>query len=136
MARCAGPTILGLMAMPSVSERFDLIVDQQSKEWLEEHPEALRLFITFKSSRACCSGVRVCDARIRVGLASTRRGSAETSWTPLGQVEGREVFVDSRLIERMPTQLPLTGRGIGPFRHLDLDLSSEQWAELLYPVCN
>ena len=36
--------------------------------------------------------------------------------------------------QAMPRQLSLTGRGIGPFRHLDLDLTSEQSAELLYPL--
>jgi hypothetical protein len=50
----------------------------------------------------------------------------------VGQVEGRELFVDSRLIELMPRQIPLTGRGIGPFRHLDLDLTGEQWADILF----
>ncbi|HVC40756.1 MAG TPA: hypothetical protein VND54_02130 [Candidatus Saccharimonadales bacterium] len=123
------------MAIPSVSKRFDFIVDQRAKGWLEEHPEASRLFIMFTAFRACCSGVRVCDVRIRVGVAPTRRGSGE-SWIGVGQVEGRAVFVDARLVERMPTRLPLTGRGIGRFRRLDLDLSSEQWAELLYPACN
>jgi hypothetical protein len=120
--------------MLSTSARFELVVDRQAKGWLDDHPEASRLFIAFKSSRACCSGVRVCDVQIRVELASSHRGSGDTSWSPLGQVEGRDVFVDSRLIERMPRQLPLTGRGIGPFRHLDLDLTGEQWAELLYPL--
>ena len=124
------------MAMASVPERFDFIVDEQAKEWLEGHPEASRVFITFKSSRSCCSGVRVCDVRIRFGAVSTLSGRGDTSWIRLGQVDGRAVFADSRLVERMPTRLPLTGRGVGPFRHLDLDLSGEQWAELLYPACN
>jgi len=120
------------MAIVSTSSRFDVVVDQQAKGWLGQHPEAARLFIAFKSSRACCSGVRVCDVRIRVDVASSRRRHRDASWQPLGQVEGRDVFIDSRLIERMPRQLPLTGRGIGPFRHLDLDLTGEQWAEVLY----
>jgi hypothetical protein len=116
------------------SARFDLVVDRQAKGWLDEHPEASRLFIAFTSSRACCSGLRVCDVRIRVGVHSAHRSRGDLSWSPLGQVEGRDVFVDSRLIKRMPRQLPITGRGIGPFRHLDLDFTSEQWAELLYPL--
>jgi hypothetical protein len=122
------------MAMVSTSARFDFVVDQQAKDWLAHHPEASRLFIAFKSSRACCSGVRVCDVRIRVDVGSSHRRNGDASWRPLGQVEGRDVFIDSRLIERMPRQLPLTGRGIGPFRHLDLDLTGEQWAEVLYPI--
>ncbi|MFZ0920592.1 MAG: hypothetical protein WAN83_11010 [Candidatus Dormiibacterota bacterium] len=121
------------MAKLSTSARFDFVVDREAKGWLDKHPAASRLFIAFKSSRACCSGVRVCDVRIRVDVVSSQRQRGETSWCPLGQVEGRDVFVDSRLVERMPRQLPLTGRGIGPFRRLDLDLSGEQWAEVLYP---
>lgn len=123
-----------LVATLSTSARFDLCIDRQAKDWLDEHPEAARLFIAFKSSRACCSGVRVCDVRIRVDVHASHWSRGDTSWSPIGQVEGREVFLDSRLIKRMPRQVSLTGRGIGPFRHLDLDLASEQWAELLYPA--
>ena len=122
------------MAMPSVSERFDLVVDDGARGWLDEHPEASRLFIAFKSSRACCTGVRVRDVRIRVDVAQERPRRGSASWCLVGQVEGRELFVDSRLIELMPRQIPLTGRGIGPFRHLDLDFTGEQWAAILYPI--
>jgi hypothetical protein len=52
----------------------------------------------------------------------------------MGHVQGRDVLIDSRLIERMPAEARLTVRGLGPFRRLDLDLTGEQWAELLYPV--
>ena len=34
------------MAVPSVSERFDLVVDDGARRWLDEHPRASRLFIT------------------------------------------------------------------------------------------
>ena len=69
--------------MLSTSSRFDLVVDRQAKGWLDKHPEASRLFIAFKSSQACCSGVRVCDVRIRVEAASS-------------QVEGRHVLAPAR----------------------------------------
>jgi hypothetical protein len=130
----AAPTIVGPVAMPSVSGRFDLTVDRHAKAWLDLHPEASQLFITYLSSRACCTGVRVCDVRVRLDIGSTHRGSDDVSWSPLGQLEGRDVFIDARLIERMPRRLVLTGRGIGRFRHLDLDLTGEQWAEVLYPT--
>jgi hypothetical protein len=42
--------------------------------------------------------------------------------------------MDARLIDRMPTQLQFIQRGFGLFRRLDLDLSGEQWADVLYPV--
>jgi hypothetical protein len=126
--------IVGPVATPSVSSRFDLAVDRPARAWLAVHPEASQLFITYLSSRACCTGVRVCDVRIRLDLGLTHRGGDDVSWSPLGKVEGRDVFIDARLIERMPRRLLLTGRGVGPFRHLDLELTAEQWAEVLYPV--
>ena len=120
--------------MLSSSVRFDLVVDQQAKGWLDRHPDTSRLFIAFASSRVCCSGVRICDVRIRFDVHASQRSPGGTSWSRLSQVDGRDVFMDSRLVERMPRQLSLTARGAGPFRHLDLDLTGEQWAELLYPL--
>jgi hypothetical protein len=32
----------------------------------------------------------------------------------------------------MPQVIPITVRGIGPFRGLHLDFSSEEWVRLLY----
>ena len=32
----------------------------------------------------------------------------------------------------MPTAIPVTVSGVGPFRGLHLDFSGEQWARLLY----
>jgi hypothetical protein len=128
-----GSTTVRLVATPFVSAWFDLAMDRHAKAWLDEHAQTTQLFIAYLSSRACCSGVRVCDVRIRIDAKPSHRRS-DVFWSPLGEVEGREVYMDSRLIERMPRQLPLTARGIGRFRHLDLDLSAEQWAEVLYPV--
>jgi hypothetical protein len=58
----------------------------------------------------------------------------DTRWLLLGETEGREVLLDSCLNDTMPRQIALTARGIGPLRKLGLDLSGEQWAELLYPA--
>jgi len=76
----------------------------------------------------------VCDVRVRIDANSSRRNPSDTSWVALGVLNGREVMIDSRLVDRMPAQLRFVQRGMGPFRHLDLDLSSEQWADALYPV--
>ncbi len=43
-------------------------------------------------------------------------------------------MLDSRLADRMPSQIRFTKRGVGPFQRLDLDFSGEQWADMLYPV--
>lgn len=116
-----------------VRARVEVSANPDARAWLAEHPEVSRLFIAFMSSRACCSGARVCDVRVRVDVASSRRANTAT-WIEFGNVEGRDVLLDARLVERMPAQVRLIVRGIGPFRRLDLDLTGEQWAELLYPV--
>jgi len=106
-------------------DRFALTVDDQARHWLEERPQATRLFISYMSSLACCSGARVCDVRVRLDADMSQRDARGASWVALGVVNGREV---------MPAHLRFVQRGIGPFRHLDLDLSGEQWADVLYPV--
>jgi hypothetical protein len=117
----------------AVRARVEISANPDARAWLADHPEASRLFVAFMSSRACCSGARVCDVRVRVDVASSLRVNAAT-WIEFGSVEGREVLLDARLVMRMPAQVRFIVRGIGPFRRLDLDLTSEQWAELLYPV--
>jgi hypothetical protein len=118
----------------TLRDRFDLRVDDQAQQWLDEHPQASRLFIAYMSSRACCSGARVCDVRVRVDTTASQPDTRGASWVGLGQVHGREVLMDARLIDRMPAQLRFIQRGFGLFRRLDLDLSGEQWADVLYPV--
>jgi hypothetical protein len=118
---------------PSEAWRFELAIDPAARGWLEEHPEASRLLIAYESTTLRRFGVRLLDVRIRVNAPSSRRVADERTWLPLGEMDGRSVLLDARLRERMPRQVPLTTRGIGPFRHLELDLSSEQWGELLYP---
>ncbi len=76
----------------------------------------------------------MCDVRVRIDANSSRRNASDAPWVALGVLNGREVMIDSRLVDRMPAQLRFVQRGMGPFRHLDLDLSSEQWADALYPV--
>lgn len=125
--------ILGPLVTPDVDRPFALAVDKAARRWLHEHAEARRLLIAFTSTK-CCSGVRVCDVRIRANTAPSRRRLGNTHWVTIGEVDGREVAIDARVYKRMPRKVQLTARGIGPFRHLQLDLNGEQWAELLYPV--
>jgi hypothetical protein len=121
------------MLEAAVRAQVSVSANREARAWLDEHPEVSRLFITFMSSHACCSGARVCDVRVRVDVGASRRANAEAMWTPIGGIAGRKVLLDARLVERMPAQAPLTVRGLGPFRRLDLDLTGEQWAALLYP---
>jgi len=118
---------------PCAPWRFELAIDRSAAGWLEQHPKALCLFIAFESTRLRRSGVRLRDIRVRVHAARSRREALKTAWLPLGDMHGRAVLLDARLRESMPRQVPLTTRGLGPFRHLELDLSGEQWGELLYP---
>jgi hypothetical protein len=118
----------------AVRDRVALSADRKARTWLDAHPEVSRLFLAFMSSRACCSGARVCDVRVRVDLDTSEQAIDPATWSSLDRVEGRDVYIDGRLIERMPAQGRLTVRGLGPFRRLDLALTAEQWAELLYPA--
>lgn len=120
------------MTIPT-PRRFDLAVDQAARHWLQEHPTASRLFIAF-SSTSCCFGARVCDVRIRVEAGAGHRKTGAAGWLPIGELEGREVLLDTRICNRLPRAIPLTARGVGRFRHLELDLDGAQWATVLYPV--
>jgi hypothetical protein len=126
--------ILMSMSPSTLSHRFDLSIDDGARKWLDVRPQARRLCITYMSSLACCSGARVCDVRVRVDATLSQRHARGASWVALGALNGRDVVIDSRLVDRMPAHLRFVVRGAGPFRHLDLDLSSEQWAAALYPV--
>jgi hypothetical protein len=118
----------------TLRDRVELHLDDQAGHWLDDHPRASRLFIAYMSSRACCSGARVCDVRIRVDTTTSQPATRGASWVALGSLRGRDVLIDARLIDRVPAQLRFIQRGVGPFRHLDLDLTGEQWADVLYPV--
>lgn len=115
-------------------DRFALSFDLEARDWLSRHQKASRLYIAFMSSRACCSGAQVCDVRVRVEATTSQPAIRSASWITLGSVHGYEVMLDSRLADRMPSQIRFTKRGVGPFQRLDLDFSGEQWADMLYPV--
>ena len=82
---------------PSAPWRFELAIDRAARGWLEEHPDALRLFIAFESTRVRRFGVRLRDTRIRCDSESSRRRVQERTWLPLGNIHGRAVSLDARL---------------------------------------
>jgi len=43
-----------------------------------------------------------------------------------------KIAIDPRAAARLPSRFRLTVRGLGRFKHLDLDLTGEQWGALLY----
>jgi hypothetical protein len=123
------------MVRATLPGQFELSIDDDARQWLDDRPQASHLFIAYMSSQACCSGgAQVCDVRVRIDANRSQRNASRVSWIAVGVLHGREVMIDSRLVDRMPAQLRFVQRGIGPFRHLDLELSSEQWADALYPV--
>jgi hypothetical protein len=113
-------------------ERFDVAIDRSAQEWLEQHRGTQKLFIGLTTSNCRCAGVLIRDVQVRASQPS-QRASASPRWLQIGEAAGRPVLLDTRLRTTLPRQIPITTAGIGPFRHLSLDLSGEQWAEVLYP---
>jgi len=71
------------------------------------------------------------------GRASERgcagdRLSGHRCLVDIGEVVGRRILLDRRILPRMPTTILVTIIGIGPFRGLHLGFSGEEWARLLY----
>ena len=111
---------------------FDVAIDPSAQEWLEQHSGTQKLFIGLTTSSCRCVGVQIRDVQVR-GSRPSQRAAPSERWLPIGDAAGRPVLLDSRLRATLPRQIPITTAGIGPFRHLSLDLSGEQWAEVLYP---
>jgi hypothetical protein len=111
---------------------FDVAIDRSAQKWIAQHSGTQELLISLTTSSCRCVGVQIRDVQVR---ASRPRQRAATSprWLPIGEAGGRPVLLDSRLRTTLPRQIPITTAGIGPFRHLSLDLSGDQWAEVLYP---
>jgi hypothetical protein len=53
-------------------------------------------------------------------------------YVPATMDDGTPLLIDRRAAARLPATFGLTVRGLGPLRHLDLDLDGEQWGRLLY----
>ncbi len=102
--------------------------DEKARRWLEEHPSRDALLIAFEDSR-CCGGGHIRDIRLR---RSRNRDEYSPKLIDIGDVAGRRILLDGRIMPRMPRTIPVTVGGIHPFRGLHLDFSGEEWARLLY----
>lgn len=69
------------------------------------------------------------DLRLR---RSRAREECSRQLFDIGEVVGRRILLDRRILPRMPATIPVTISGIGPFRGLHLVFSGEEWARLLY----
>lgn len=105
---------------------FEIRLEDRARHWLETHPGQLPLVIAYSETR-CCGGGRICDVRVRIGKRAERY-----SLIRIGSVSGRDLMLDRRIARRLPQQLVLTVRGVGPLQALSLDLEGEEWARLLY----
>ena len=106
---------------------FHIQADAGAQAWLDTHPAPGPRVIDYRVSR-CCGGGRICTVRVRT--ASQRDDAAQLVPAELG--DGTPVLVHRRAAARLPARFGLTLRGIGPLKHLDLDLDAEQWGALLY----
>jgi hypothetical protein len=109
---------------------FEVVFDDEALRWLGERPSADPLVIAYEDSR-CCGGGHIRDLRLRGGL---RREEEAAGLIGIGEVNGRPSLLDRRIMSRVPRRIPVTVRGLSPFRSLHLDFSGEEWARLLYEI--
>jgi hypothetical protein len=106
---------------------FHITADTQATAWLAAHPSAEPRVIAYVVNR-CCGGGKICSISVR----RQSRLDEASAYTPALLQDGTRLLVDGRAAARLPARFGLTVRGLGPLRHLDLELDSEQWGELLY----
>lgn len=108
-------------------EVLRLTADARAQAWLDSHPASGPRVIAY-DVRRCCGGGKICTIRVRG--QSVRDDAADYAGAILE--DGTRFLVDRRAAARLPARFGLTVRGLGPLRHLDLDLEPEQWGDLLY----
>jgi hypothetical protein len=106
---------------------FRIEADAAAQAWLETHPVPGPRVISYEVSR-CCGGGKICTVRVRDGSKRDHPGTL----VPAQLEDGSVIGVDVRAACRLPPRFGLTVRGIGPLKHLDLDLEADQWGKLLY----
>jgi hypothetical protein len=107
--------------------RFQLEADTAARQWLKAHPAAGPRVIAYDIHR-CCGGGKICQVKVRELSRNDDPGEHA-----IGEMDdGTRFLIDPRAAARLPSRFGMTVRGLGPLRHLDLDLESEQWGALLY----
>jgi hypothetical protein len=107
--------------------QFQLDADGGACQWLESHPSTQVRVIAYDVHR-CCGGGKICQVKVRE--LSHKDDTAEFATGTLAN--GTRFLIDRKAAVRLPLQFRLTVRGVGRFKHLDLDLDAEQWGTLLY----
>ena len=108
-------------------ERFQLEADSATHEWLKAHRAAGTRVIAY-DVRRCCGGGKICQVKVRELTRKDDPGEYATG----EMADGTQFLIDRRAAARLPSRFRLRVRGLGPLRHLDLDLEGEQWGKLLY----
>lgn len=111
----------------SATSRFQLEVDARAREWLERHPSSGPRVIAYDVHR-CCGGGKICQVSIR----ELARDDDPNEFSTGVLDDGTRFLIDRRAAARLPARFSLTVRGVGPLKHLDLDLEAEMWGRLLY----
>ena len=106
---------------------FHLRTDSRARSWLQANAQAEPLVIEYQVHR-CCGGGKICQVKVR----RMSRVDEPSSYASGVTDEGGRVFIDTRAAAKLPARFGLTVRGLGPLKHLDLDLDPEEWGELLY----
>ena len=101
--------------------------DPAAQEWIRSHPAGEPRVIAYEVHR-CCGGGKICQVQVR----QLSRADDPATFAVGALEDGTEFLIDRRAAARLPSRFDLTVRGIGPLRHLDLDLESEEWGTLLY----
>ena len=110
-----------------MATNFHLHPDPGAREWLKTHPSTAPRAITYDVHR-CCGGGKICQVSVRE-LAPNDDPARFVSGV---LDDGTRFLIDRRAAAKLPSRFGLTVRGIGPLKHLDLDLEGEQWGALLY----
>ena len=101
--------------------------DASAQAWMRSHATDDLRVIAY-DVRRCCGGGKLCTVSVR----ERRRKGDRRDYATAVLADGTRLLVDSRAARRLPSRFGLTVRGLGPFKRLDLALSSEQWGALLY----
>ncbi len=106
---------------------FRLRADAAAKSWLQAHALTEPLVIAYEV-HLCCGGGKICQVKVR----RMSRDDEPATYASGVTDEGGRVLIDKRAAAKLPARFGLTARGLGPLKHLDLDLDPEDWGELLY----
>ncbi len=108
-------------------QHFQLEADVNVRSWLEAHPSSEPRVIAY-DVHWCCGGGKICQVKVR---ELSRKDNPDEYATGVMD-DGTRFLIDRRAAARLPSRFGLTVRGLGPLKHLDLNLGGEQWGTLLY----